>query len=159
MILAFATETVSAAEPVSAMDATLLSLLSIFGGVALTIVAGLIGAWIQGRREHAKWHRDQRLVAYGDLLSATDNYLGAAARNDVTELPAVIRESLTASARIHLVGPHDVYHAAEAFQEATRASVQAFRREPEVQDEREEARLAARQAFIDLAQRKIRIKN
>lgn len=51
------------------MDPTLLALLSIFGGAALTVIAGFIGAWIQGRREHKKWLREQRLNAYLQALA------------------------------------------------------------------------------------------
>jgi len=53
----------------STLDPTLLALLSIFGGVAVTVVAGLVGAWIQGRREHRRWLRDRRLEAWSDLLT------------------------------------------------------------------------------------------
>lgn len=51
-------------EAAVAIDPTALALLSIFGGVILTVIAGFIGAWIQGRREHAKWLRDQRMAAF-----------------------------------------------------------------------------------------------
>lgn len=33
-------------------------------GVVLTLIAGLVGAWIQGRREHEKWIREQRYEAF-----------------------------------------------------------------------------------------------
>ena len=51
------------------LDPTLLALLSIFGGVAVTVVAGLVGAWIQGRREHRRWLRERRLEAWSGLLT------------------------------------------------------------------------------------------
>lgn len=146
-----------AAETTSAVDPIILSLLSIFGGVVLTILAGLIGAWLQGRREHAKWRRDQRLKAYGDFLSATDNFLGAAHRADVTELPAVARGSLTASAVLRLLGPDDVYVAAEKLQKATSASVQALNRGHTILDRCEGERSAARKAFIEIARAKVKI--
>ena len=52
------------AAPVAAIDPTLLALLSIFGGALLAAVAGLIGAWIQSRREHRAWLREKRFEAF-----------------------------------------------------------------------------------------------
>lgn len=46
------------------LDPTLLALLSIFGGAALTVIAGFIGAGIQSRTEHAKWARERRYEGY-----------------------------------------------------------------------------------------------
>ena len=147
-----------AAETANMIDPIVLSLLSIFGGVTLTVLAGFIGAWIQGRREHSKWQRDQRLKAYGDFISATDNYLGAALRDDEAELPTVVRESLSASALVRLLGPDDVYSAAERFQKATKASVQALKLEDRVLNQREDDRFAAREAFIKIARAKVKVK-
>lgn len=56
------------AEAAATIDPTALALLSIFGGVAITVIGGFIGAWIQGRREHRKWLRDQRYEAFVRLL-------------------------------------------------------------------------------------------
>lgn len=55
------------AEPVT-IDPTLLALIPI-GTVILTIIAGLVGAWIQGRREHKRWLREERLAAYVSFLN------------------------------------------------------------------------------------------
>ena len=146
------------AETTAAINPTELSLLSIFGGVALTVVAGFIGAWIQGRREHFKWQRDQRLKAYGDFLAATDVYLGAAHRGDDTELPAVATASLSAIARVQLLGPEDVYGAASNLQGATKSSVLALGQAHEVLDRRENERLVARKAFIKIARATVAVK-
>ena len=67
-------------DPSAALDPTLLALLSIFGGAALTVAAGFIGAWIQSRREHDKWLREQRYQAYLDYLKKKDKYDREAAR-------------------------------------------------------------------------------
>lgn len=56
------------ADAAAAIDPTALALLSIFGGVAITVIGGFIGAWIQARREHRKWLRDQRYEAFVRLL-------------------------------------------------------------------------------------------
>ncbi|WP_442576346.1 hypothetical protein ACSBPH_04175 [Microbacterium sp. F51-2R] len=67
------------------LDPTLLALLSIFGGAALTIIAGFVGAWIQSRREHQKWLREQRYLAYLDYIKKKDKYDRAAGRIEHTE--------------------------------------------------------------------------
>lgn len=46
------------------IDPTVLAILSIFGGAALTALAGLIGAGINASREHNRWLREQRISAY-----------------------------------------------------------------------------------------------
>jgi len=55
-----ATET---ADQAVSIDPTLLALIPIVTAM-LTILSGLAGAGIQGRREHAKWLRDRRLEAF-----------------------------------------------------------------------------------------------
>ncbi|WP_448720515.1 hypothetical protein [Microbacterium natoriense] len=39
----------------------------VVGGL-LALVGGLIGAWVQGRREHSRWVREQRFEAYQRAL-------------------------------------------------------------------------------------------
>lgn len=112
--------------PVVALDPTLLALLSIFGGVALTIIAGAIGALIQHRREHTKWLRDQRLRVYSDHLAATDDFLRAAQNGDPAEAQVVAAASIRALSALQLVGPADLYDAANEFQAAMKASVSAL---------------------------------
>jgi len=53
--------TAATAQPA---DSASIVLLSIFGGAALTALAGLFGAWLQGRREHKKWVRERRFEAF-----------------------------------------------------------------------------------------------
>lgn len=50
-----------------AIDPTLLAILSIFGGAALTVLAGIVGAFIQARREHRTWLREKRYDAFVEL--------------------------------------------------------------------------------------------
>jgi hypothetical protein len=50
------------------MDSALLAVLSIFGGAALTAGAGFIGAWLQSRREHSRWLREQRYEAFSRFM-------------------------------------------------------------------------------------------
>ena len=82
-------------------------------GALLALVGGLLGAWIQGRREHRRWVREQRFEAYQRALRfvermrtvGTDDLSNAlvefvheqmpgAPSSEVEEMLAVMRESL-----------------------------------------------------------------
>jgi hypothetical protein len=54
------------------MDPVTLALLSVFGGVTVTALAGLLGAWIQSRRERARWLHERRYAAFLALLEELD---------------------------------------------------------------------------------------
>lgn len=54
----------AAPTPSPAIDPTVLAILSIFGGALIAALAGLIGAWIQARREHRAWLREKRYEAF-----------------------------------------------------------------------------------------------
>lgn len=129
---------------------------AVIGGM-IAVISGFVGALIQGRREHSKWKRDQRLRAYADFIAATDNFIGAAHRGDETELPTVARESLTASAHLKLFGPDKVYAAGEKLQEASRQSINALGLDPAILERRESARLAAREEFLRHARAEAKI--
>lgn len=58
----------------AAIDPTTLALLSIFGGVIVTALVGLIGAWIQSTREHSRWIRERRLDAYIRFLGVVQAF-------------------------------------------------------------------------------------
>lgn len=73
------------------MDPTLLAVLSSLSGVAITAAAGFIGAWIQGRREHQKWLRDQRYEAFVRLLVLMRSIV--AARKEMHHLSEKIQEA------------------------------------------------------------------
>ncbi|BDZ44361.1 hypothetical protein [Naasia aerilata] len=49
----------------------------LFAGVSGAVVAGaggLVGIWLQGRREHQRWKREERLRAYVAFLRRLDQY-------------------------------------------------------------------------------------
>lgn len=69
-----------------AIDPAILALLPIVG-VTLTIVAGLVGAWIQGRREHERWVREQRYEAYTRTV-----HIGSTVRAVAAEIVAIVRD-------------------------------------------------------------------
>ena len=61
------TTAAEAGAVVAAIDPTLLAILSIFGGAALTAAAGFWGAWRGAKREHERWVRERRYEAYLDF--------------------------------------------------------------------------------------------
>lgn len=69
-----------------AIDPTVLALLPI-AGVTLTIIAGLVGAWIQGRREHKRWLREQRYEAYTRTV-----HVASTVRAVATEVVAIVHD-------------------------------------------------------------------
>ncbi|WP_400994810.1 hypothetical protein [Agromyces sp. GXQ0307] len=147
------TDLLDVMDALTSMDA----LLSAVVGALIAVLGGFAGALLQGRREHVKWRRDQRLRAYADFIAATDNYLGAAHRGDESELPTVARASLTASAHVRLFGPDKVYQAAESLQKATVASIRSLTLDAQTLDQREDERIAARETFVDLARAQTKI--
>lgn len=147
---------------IATINAAWIALAAGLTGVILTIVAGLVGAIIQGRREHKKWIRDQRLRAYVDHLAATDNYLRAAQHDeDGSEFAAVAADSIRALSVVQLVGPGHMAESADAYQAAAKESVRhlnLFPRDPERLDRVEDDRLAKRRAFIAAAREQVEIR-
>lgn len=110
------------------MDPTLLAILSIFGGAALTTVAGFIGAGIQSRREHEKWLREKRLEAFVEsrvyftkARRLVDDYREASAKAKngdalagkkmeqlVIERNEVAKEYARAAAPLAVLGPDEI---------------------------------------------------
>ncbi|WP_242088712.1 hypothetical protein [Microbacterium lacticum] len=132
------------------MDPLALALLSIFGGAALTAGAGFLGAWIQSRRETAKWWRDERLRAYVALLQRTDVWISAAqvdlsnyGANVVTDAPDDVMDALTA---LDLVGPRRVQSLAVDFVHAASVAISHDFAIPEQQESLGAARYALAQA-------------
>lgn len=68
------------ASAAAAFDPTVLALLSIFGGAALTALAGLVGWLLQGRREHKRWLRDQRRELFIEVLAVIDHMIQVSSR-------------------------------------------------------------------------------
>ncbi|WP_395638959.1 hypothetical protein [Pseudolysinimonas sp.] len=84
-------------------------LLSLLVGALGAALLGLLGAWIQSRREDQRWIREQRLIAYTDFLSATRGFSVDVDGADDLKMPGDIREHLS---RINLLGPDAVAGAA-----------------------------------------------
>lgn len=156
----------AAAEPVT-IDAALLALIPIVT-VVLTIVAGLVGAWIQGRREHNRWLREQRYTAFVETIAALDSLDahtsgmqdgGSFQRMHLETMPGaeaqkryLIEESVRRMDRfyeavppIRLLGPDNVRLALVAAQEAFKANDT-------------DAQKAARSRAIDLMRKSLKVK-
>ena len=52
------------------------ALVPVVVGGLLALVGGLIGAWVQGRREHSRWVREQRFEAYQRALRFIERMRG-----------------------------------------------------------------------------------
>lgn len=61
-----------AAAATANIDPFVLALASGFGGVLVSVTAGLIGAFIQSRREHKKWLKERRYEAYLTFITGMD---------------------------------------------------------------------------------------
>lgn len=146
---------------IATINAAWIALAAGLAGVIVTIIGGLVGAIIQGRREHTKWIRDRRLSAYADHLAATDNYLRAAQHDtDGSEFASVSADSIRALSVVQLVGPDSIAVSADAYQAAAQASVKhlnLFPRDPKKLDRLEDDRLAKRRAFIAAARAQVNV--
>lgn len=50
------------------------AVLALMSGASTAALIGLMGAWIQSRREHGKWLRERRLEAYRAFMIDMDTY-------------------------------------------------------------------------------------
>lgn len=93
----------------AATTGTVDPLLTLIGGAVGAALIGLLGAWIQSRREHAKWLREQRMTLYLDFLREAEKPPGDV---DPAEYGAYLDDLGIAYAAIELVGPDRVMDAA-----------------------------------------------
>lgn len=61
-------QTSAAAASATPVDPLLALLVGAFGAALLTVVGGLIGAWIQSISEHRRWLRERRFNAYHEFM-------------------------------------------------------------------------------------------
>lgn len=118
-------------------------LLSLLIGALGAALLGLLGAWIQSFREHARWVREQRLRTYGDFIRAIGRVnAGADARSSET-----IREISDALGAVRLVGPEKLWLEAASYTTRWINSVHARearnRSESPFTSTEEDARIAA----------------
>jgi hypothetical protein len=82
---------------------------SALGGALIAVAGGLIGAWLQGRREHKLWLRQRRFDLYNEFLAAAavahfDKLIG---REDEFKLGLI--NTTSSVANLLLVGPTKVH--------------------------------------------------
>jgi hypothetical protein len=97
-----------------AIDPLLSLLVGAFGAAALTVGGGLAGAYIQSKREHARWIREQRLGAYAAYARASERILSLRG-SDTPEGREYLEQAHAATATLRLLGPEHVFDAAFAF--------------------------------------------
>ncbi|EAR24279.1 hypothetical protein A20C1_00290 [marine actinobacterium PHSC20C1] len=84
-------------------------LLTALGGAIVAALAGIVGASIQGRREHSKWVREQRFTAYTAFAAAFAHVRSSTAENPQVPDAAVIHAAIQALA---ILGPKSMKDAA-----------------------------------------------
>lgn len=133
-------------EPTPGLDPALFTII----GAAIAAGFGLLGAWIQGRREHHRWAREKRYEANLTFLKLVDrhqqrkqNKLGTP---DLKKEPDVLAEMNDAVSAVALLGPESLIEKASnlrfafaeyiiygekvlpEFEEARRAYIESTRR-------------------------------
>jgi NhaP-type Na+/H+ or K+/H+ antiporter len=71
----------------------LLFFVTALGGATVAVIGGLVGAWIQSRREHAKWVRERRFesyVAFAAALARKGMGVNEHADEDATEALSIL---------------------------------------------------------------------
>lgn len=63
------------AEEAATISAAWIALGAGLAGVVLTLLGGLVGAWIQHKRERSTWMRDRRYEAYLNMLSIISRWI------------------------------------------------------------------------------------
>ena len=113
---------------VNAVDSTTVDPFSIWftalGGAAIAVAGGLVGAWIQGRREHKMWLRQKRFDLYNGLLEAAavahfDKSIGRE-----VEFKLGLTKTTAAVANTLLAGPTSVHDLAVLPRDVGRGVIQ-----------------------------------
>ncbi|MGH3040267.1 MAG: hypothetical protein ACRDNG_00740 [Gaiellaceae bacterium] len=98
------------------IDPLLALLVGAFGAAILTVIGGLIGAWIQSIREHRKWLRERRLDAYLEFMTSMSRVTRLAeetptlenAERVLAELHALEDPMLASGDAVSILGPRAV---------------------------------------------------
>jgi predicted benzoate:H+ symporter BenE len=93
-------------------------LLTALGGAVVAALAGIIGAIIQGRREHSKWVREQRYTAYTAFAAAVAHLHSATAAHPQVPEAAVIHAAIQA---LSILGPKSMKEVATRLVDAENA--------------------------------------
>ncbi|TFB76748.1 hypothetical protein E3O21_10085 [Cryobacterium flavum] len=104
-----------AAQDAAATTGIPTSLVSALIGALVVALAGLLGAFIQGRREHSKWVREQRYTAYTAYAAAVNHLRDAMEAGQTPPDPAVVHAAIQA---LYILGPRSMKDAAVRLTEA-----------------------------------------
>lgn len=118
-------------------------LVSLLVGALGAALLGLFGAWIQSRREHAKWLREKRFAAYLTLLQVIDSER----MTPGTTNPTTFRN---AASEVALTGPY-------ALLEFSTKYLEAASKGREAGDANTDEVIDIRQDFIMAAQKALSI--
>lgn len=127
------------------------ALVPVVVGGLIAIAGGLVGAWFQGQREHAKWLRERRLEAYLGMLLVARDLIDSIDANDAHE--AGIADGVARAERIEQAIPSaagDPAKVAELKRENEAILADARTRQKQLDDER-----AASRALIDRINAKV----
>ena len=129
------------------------TLLTFLGGAGVAALIGLFGAWIQSRREHERWVREQRLSAYRDLVRAAEGILLYEGKTTPTpDEEAYASELLGRVGAVRLLGPETVATTLDEYMR-TVLDLATTTDDRQIRDKYE----AARNAFIAAARRELHI--
>ena len=143
--------------------------LSLLVGALGAALIGLLGAWIQAKREHSRWVRERRFDAYVGFLNITETSGAWNNRPSTGDQFEVIDGFSDALNTLRIVGPDNVFSAGwdywQAVQEysvaewpkKTRKSAGLAPVPERSAEESLAALLEQRQSFVDEAQRAVRI--
>lgn len=108
-----------------------------FGASLVALAGGLFGAWLQSRREHSRWVREQRHAAYLDSIRAIEVMIQTWPKDGK---PPVERYEAVRAALAHvmLLGPDTVKDAILEFLSASNWS-NALRNQDGLDEQREKA--------------------
>lgn len=140
------------------MDDVTRVLLVALGGAAVAALAGLFGAWIQSRREHAKWVRERRYDAFTRFfgyIERLDTWAGVNADRPKelrSENPVDPLELQEAAGAISILGPDAMRDAGAELRLAVIAKLEAMGT-PEYGDR--DRRFRARREEFVVASRKL----
>lgn len=93
-------------------------LIGAFGAAVLTVGGGLFGAWIQSRREHARWLREERLGAYESFLISAESMLAYRADQSAQRADDLMNTMHASAATARLLGPDSVFAAIVAHEQS-----------------------------------------
>lgn len=133
-------------------------LLTALGGAAVTAAAGVLGAWVQGRREHKRWVRERRYEAYVRFLAGAERFGYAFRMNDQSLVEGTTGSLQEAIAEFSMLGPDTIYDAAKNYHAQLGRYIQSARNGPQAMQQAMDAVTTSKAVLIELARKELKIK-